>query len=95
MNAPEAPPALLEKARQLLAQHLLDDDSAQAPPSPCVSVCRMNVARSHCVGCLRTLDELRQWGGADVQQQRQIWREVLARCGMEVPRCSSSASCKQ
>ncbi len=42
----------------------------------------MDDDRSHCVGCLRTLNELRQWGKADAATQRQIWAAVLQRCGL-------------
>lgn len=80
MSCPPAQEALLYKARQVLAQGLLDAKAAEAPPSPCISVCRMDEDRSHCVGCLRTLEELRQWGKTDAATQRQIWHAVLERC---------------
>jgi predicted Fe-S protein YdhL (DUF1289 family) len=85
MSCPLPPDALLEKARTVLGQGLLDARAVEAPPSPCISVCRMDDDRSHCVGCLRTLDELRQWGKSDAATQRQIWGAVLQRCGMEQP----------
>lgn len=85
MSCPLPPDALLEKARTVLGQGLLDTSAVEAPPSPCISVCRMDDDRSHCVGCLRTLDELRQWGKSDAATQRQIWGAVLQRCGMEQP----------
>jgi predicted Fe-S protein YdhL (DUF1289 family) len=31
------------------------------PPSPCVSICRLDDATGYCVGCLRTIDEIRDW----------------------------------
>ena len=31
------------------------------PPSPCVSVCQMDPMTGYCVGCLRTIDEIRDW----------------------------------
>ena len=30
-------------------------------PSPCVSVCRMEEATGLCLGCRRTLEEIRDW----------------------------------
>ena len=30
-------------------------------PSPCVQICQVNSASTHCIGCLRTLDEIRDW----------------------------------
>ena len=85
MSCPVPPEALLHKAHTVMGQGLLQPDAAEAPPSPCISVCRMDDDRSHCVGCLRTLDELRQWGKSDAATQRQIWGAVLQRCGMEQP----------
>lgn len=85
MSCPVPPEALLHKARTVLGQGLLRPDAAEAPPSPCISVCRMDDDRSHCVGCLRTLEELRQWGKADAATQRGIWQAVLQRCDLALP----------
>ena len=48
-------------------------------PSPCVSVCQMDEDTALCQGCLRTLDEIRQWGNADDHQRRTIWLNIEAR----------------
>lgn len=32
-------------------------------PSPCVGVCRMDEANRRCVGCLRSREEIGNWGG--------------------------------
>jgi len=34
---------------------------ASGPPSPCVSICRLDDATGYCIGCLRTIDEIRDW----------------------------------
>lgn len=34
---------------------------ASGPPSPCNSICRMDDATGYCIGCLRTIDEIRDW----------------------------------
>jgi hypothetical protein len=34
---------------------------AGGPPSPCVSVCQMDPLTGYCVGCLRTINEIRDW----------------------------------
>jgi predicted Fe-S protein YdhL (DUF1289 family) len=34
---------------------------ASGPPTPCVSVCQMDPMTGYCVGCLRTIDEIRDW----------------------------------
>jgi uncharacterized protein len=31
------------------------------PPSPCVSVCRLDRATGWCLGCRRTLEEIADW----------------------------------
>lgn len=81
LPVPAAPDALLEKIDTVQAHNLLAVDAVEPPPSPCVSVCRMDEQRQYCVGCLRTLDELRAWGKADAGAKRQIWDRVLERSG--------------
>ena len=59
-------------------------------PSPCVSICRMTVDRSHCEGCFRSIDEIRAWSKADSVERLQIWQTLLARAqlttaGRQVP----------
>jgi len=34
---------------------------ASGPPSPCVSICRLDDKTGLCVGCLRNIDEIRDW----------------------------------
>jgi uncharacterized protein len=34
---------------------------ASGPPSPCVSVCQMDPFTGYCLGCQRTIDEIRDW----------------------------------
>ena len=77
---PPAPKALLRKLRTVELDRLLAPDATGAPPSPCVSVCRMDAARQYCEGCLRTLEELRAWGSSDASAQRQIWLKIKERC---------------
>jgi len=36
-----------------------------AAESPCVSVCRLDDDGVYCIGCLRTLDEIRRWSLMD------------------------------
>lgn len=85
MSGPVAPAALIAKAHAVLAQGALLASAPEAPPSPCISVCRMDEDRVYCVGCLRTLDELRQWGKADAAARRSIWMAVLERCELPAP----------
>ena len=34
---------------------------ASGPSSPCIAVCRLDDATGYCLGCLRTIDEIRDW----------------------------------
>lgn len=45
-------------------------------PSPCVSICQMDVATGLCSGCLRTLGEIATWGQLDDPEKRVVWREI-------------------
>lgn len=67
-----APELLAARARRVRA-------SAQNVPSPCISVCRMNERSGWCEGCYRTLDEIRQWGGASEQARRAVWARIEQR----------------
>jgi len=58
------------------------------PTSPCTSVCKMNPALGSpddraagglCVGCLRTIGEIVEWGGASDDRKRDILAAVAAR----------------
>nr|WP_325346696.1 DUF1289 domain-containing protein [Xylophilus sp.] len=55
------------------------------PPSPCISVCRMDAGRRFCEGCLRSIDEIRAWSRSDAAGRRAIWARIAARAGAEVP----------
>ena len=54
-------------------------------PSPCISVCRMNVASGLCEGCFRTRDEIAQWSGADDTAKRHIWTSIGQRMAAMQP----------
>lgn len=73
---------LARKAYQSYAGGHFDAENAEVVPSPCISVCRMTPDRSHCEGCWRTLDELRDWSTASGAERRAIWRNLLARAGI-------------
>lgn len=77
---PPVPDALRHKLQTVLDQGSLQPSATEAPPSPCISVCRMDADRQYCVGCLRTLDELRFWGKADAMAKRHIWQQIQQRC---------------
>lgn len=45
-------------------------------PSPCISVCRINVDSGLCEGCFRTLGEISAWARSGPEQQRELWRTI-------------------
>lgn len=49
---------------------------AGGPPSPCVSICRLDDATGYCVGCLRTIDEIRDWIILMPEQRQALLREL-------------------
>ncbi len=60
------------------AIEMLDEDEV---PSPCISICKMDpslgaaeerAAGGLCTGCLRTLDEIIEWGRATPVRKRAI-----------------------
>jgi predicted Fe-S protein YdhL (DUF1289 family) len=62
-----------------------DPNSDEVIPSPCISVCRMSEDRSHCVGCFRTIPEIRAWAQADSAERLAIWAALAQRAGMAFP----------
>jgi len=50
-----------------------------AMPSPCISVCQMNVDTGLCEGCFRTIDEIAQWSTATEEFKRTAWLEIKRR----------------
>ncbi len=51
--------------------------------SPCVSICRMSELTGLCEGCLRTIEEIAQWGNADEESRRVILSRIAQRRNME------------
>ena len=48
-------------------------------PSPCISLCKMNAQTGVCEGCLRTIEEIVQWGAASEEYKRGVWVEIKRR----------------
>ena len=48
-------------------------------PSPCISVCRMDPQSGLCAGCLRSIEEIAQWGNAGDDLKRAILRRIEQR----------------
>ncbi len=48
-------------------------------PSPCISVCRMNPQSCLCEGCLRSIEEIAQWGNAGDEFKQTILQRIEQR----------------
>jgi predicted Fe-S protein YdhL (DUF1289 family) len=47
-------------------------------PSPCINVCEMG-PDGLCRGCMRTIDEIVNWGAAPDDYKRAVWAEIRRR----------------
>lgn len=48
-------------------------------PSPCVSVCQMDVRSGLCRGCLRTIDEIAAWSRYAEAEKRTVLARIAER----------------
>jgi predicted Fe-S protein YdhL (DUF1289 family) len=48
-------------------------------PSPCIGICTMQPTTALCVGCYRTVDEIKAWSSADEARKRSIWVDIVKR----------------
>jgi predicted Fe-S protein YdhL (DUF1289 family) len=48
-------------------------------PSPCISVCQIDPRSDLCIGCLRNVDEIRNWPILTAEQKREILAALPAR----------------
>ena len=53
--------------------------SRYAPPSPCISVCKIAPDSGLCYGCLRTLEEIGAWANSDYEDKRAVWGKIAER----------------
>ena len=53
--------------------------SRHAPPSPCISVCKIDPESSLCYGCMRTLEEIGAWANSDDDEKRAVWGKIAQR----------------
>ena len=47
--------------------------------SPCVKLCLMHPEEKICVGCLRTMEEIRHWSDYEPQQRRDVMAQLSSR----------------
>jgi predicted Fe-S protein YdhL (DUF1289 family) len=73
-TAPDARETLREQ-RRLERRRLL----TSGPPSPCISICRLDDATGWCEGCWRTIDEIRDWIILTPDERRAVLTRVAER----------------
>lgn len=56
--------------------------------SPCIKVCTLDAEGRVCLGCLRTIDEIAQWGSMGDESRRRVLAELPSR-GRTTVRCPS------
>ncbi|HLZ99464.1 MAG TPA: DUF1289 domain-containing protein [Steroidobacteraceae bacterium] len=54
------------------------DNPDSAPPSPCLRKCCLD-DEGTCLGCFRSLEEIREWAGTDTQRRHTILSNALQR----------------
>jgi uncharacterized protein len=63
---------LARERRRAERQRLL----ASGPPSPCVSICRLDDATGYCIGCFRNIDEIRDWMIMLPAERQEVLRRI-------------------
>jgi predicted Fe-S protein YdhL (DUF1289 family) len=64
---------LAQRAAQVLAEPV------PHVPSPCLSVCVMDVQTDMCAGCWRSLEEIGAWSRMPDEAKRQVWYRIQQR----------------
>ncbi len=50
--------------------------------TPCINICRMDELNRFCIGCFRTLDELKRWSGMTEEERLAIMAQLDERAGV-------------
>ncbi len=58
---------------------------AAGPPSPCISVCRIDERTGLCAGCFRTIEEIGEWMILPPERRDEILRRIAQRRGAPEP----------
>ncbi len=86
-----------EEQRQLAREKRREERRrllASGPPSPCISVCQIDPKTGWCIGCHRTIDEIRDWIISPPDERQKILDALPARRSgsagcLHRPRCQS------
>lgn len=81
--------------QSIAARAMLVRAMAEEIPSPCVSVCRMDLQREYCEGCLRSIDEIRVWHASSDLEKKAIWALIAERAAALGPALSPVVPLRQ
>lgn len=70
-----------EQRRRRTRQRIFDD----SVPSPCISVCTLDEASELCLGCRRSMDEIRDWPIMSADDKRATLARVAERKARGLP----------
>lgn len=48
-------------------------------PSPCIAVCQIDDATGNCIGCFRSIDEIREWPIMTAEQKTETLARIAER----------------
>jgi len=74
----------LERERQLARESRREERRRllmSGPPSPCISVCQIDPKTGWCIGCHRTIDEIRDWIISTPDERHRILDALESRRG--------------
>ena len=54
-------------------------------PSPCISVCQIDDATECCIGCLRSIDEIRDWPIMTAEEKTATLERIAGRRASAAP----------
>jgi predicted Fe-S protein YdhL (DUF1289 family) len=76
--APDSDRARRRAARRAALGRKIDT----SVPSPCIAVCQIDDASGQCLGCHRTIDEIRDWSRSGDAAKLLVWQAIEARQGL-------------
>ena len=55
------------------------DPNLDEVPSPCIDVCRLDKGYAYCIGCFRTIDEIKRWSAMNATERQALVALLPAR----------------
>ncbi len=69
-----------ERRRRRRVRRVVLDNSI---PSPCIAVCQIDDASGLCIGCHRSIDEIREWPILSAEDKRRVLESIEDRKSTE------------